>query len=362
MPNPNNDSSIQITQKSNYIPAFDGIRAIAILLVLFSHSVIYHQFNSLRNIGLNLGYTGVSIFFVLSGYLITRLLIQEEEKNGKISLKFFYIRRAFRLLPALWLYLLVVFVLWTAGLLPNHPWHSFLSSLLYIRNLIGSGHETDHIWSLSLEQQFYFLWPIVILILPNKNNRRFLIALGVILFVLFWRYYALSHNLASYGNVYVRTDFRIDSPLIGSSIALLEKIQPKHWARINTNSSISDTFLLFSTILLSCWIALQLKLGTFWWIDSTVISLIAGILIITQLSNCDSLGRKFLTLPPLLFIGKISYGIYLWQALFLGDMSSPLGFMRKYPINLILIFVAAWLSYSIVERPFLHIKNKKFHK
>jgi len=146
MPNSNNDSSIQITQKSNYIPAFDGIRAIAILLVLFSHSVIYDQFNSLRNIGLNLGYTGVSIFFVLSGYLITRLLIQEEEKNGKISLKFFYIRRAFRLLPALWLYLLVVFVLWIAGLLPNHPWHSFLTSLLYIRNLIGSGHETDHIW------------------------------------------------------------------------------------------------------------------------------------------------------------------------------------------------------------------------
>src|SRR5262245_18321747 len=147
---------------SSHVPGLDGIRALAIGLVLFSHSVIYDEFTGLRPFGLVAGYAGVAVFFVLSGYLITTLLLREEDRTGGISLILCYCRRALRLLPALWLYLFVVGAMWLAGGLPHHPWHSFLRSLFYIRNLIGRGHETDHLWSLSIEEQFYLLWPVVL--------------------------------------------------------------------------------------------------------------------------------------------------------------------------------------------------------
>ena len=348
-------------QKLSYIPALDGIRAIALLLVLFSHSVIFDQFTWLRSVGLELGYFGVSIFFVLSGYLITRLLIQEEEKTGSISLNFFYIRRAFRLLPALWLYLLAVWVLWIRGLLPGNPWYSFVTSLLYIRNLIGHGDATNHLWSLSIEEQFYFLWPIAMALFSQQNRRRFLIALIIICVVVFWRCYAITNNLATYGNLYVRTDFRFDSPLIGCGIALLERISPGLFIRFNSSPFRSDLWLLTGVMLLSCWITIQLQMGRIWGIDSTVTSLISGVLIISQIVNYDSFGKRLLTLPPLVSIGKISYGVYLWQGLFLGFQVEPLGFMRKFPINLILSFSSASISYFLVEKPLLIIKDKKFH-
>ena len=132
----------RVSPNQDHIPGLDGIRALAIGLVLFAHSVIYDTFSHLRSIGTGAGYAGVAVFFVLSGYLITTLLLREEERTGSISLRLFYLRRALRLFPALWLYLLVVSLIWFSGLLPHHPWHSFASSLLYVRNLVGRGHET----------------------------------------------------------------------------------------------------------------------------------------------------------------------------------------------------------------------------
>lgn len=348
-------------KKPSYIAALDGIRAIALLLVLFSHSVIFDQFIWLHNIGVELGSLGVCIFFVLSGYLITRSLIQEEEKTGSISLKFFYIRRALRLLPALWIYILVVWILWIRGLLPGNPWHSFVTSLLYIRNLIGHGDATNHIWSLSVEEQFYFLWPLAIIPFPQQNIRRLFIAIIVISIVVVWRYYALTNHLASYGDVYIRTDFRFDSPLIGCAIALLENIQPKVFVLFNFSPFRSDIWLFTGIILLIHWIMYDLQSGNILGINSTVTSLIAGIIIISQIVNHNSFAKRFLTLLPLVLIGKISYGVYLWQGLFLGFQAGSLGFLRKFPIDIILSFSSAVISYYLIEKPLLKIKDKNFH-
>src|SRR3954469_22872781 len=207
-------------QSGARITGFDGIRAVAIGLVLFSHSVIYDEFNSLRPVGLNAGFAGVAVFFVLSGFLITTLLLREEDRTGQISLPLFYMRRALRLFPALWLYLLVVGGICLAGGLPAHPWHSFVSSLLYIRNLVGRGHETDHLWSLSIEEQFYLLWPVALIALRRRNGARLCLALGVLAAVTVWRIYAAQTGLASDGALYTRSDFRFDAPLFGCALAL----------------------------------------------------------------------------------------------------------------------------------------------
>lgn len=173
-----------------YVSGLDGIRAVAVGLVLFSHSVIYDEFTWLEPIGLGAGYAGVALFFVLSGYLITALLLREEDRTGGISLKLFYLRRSLRLFPALWLYLLIVWMIWRVGLLPHHPWHSFVASLLYIRNLVGQGHETAHLWSLSIEEQFYLLWPLVFVAFPKRNRLRLVLALSGIFGITAWRVYA----------------------------------------------------------------------------------------------------------------------------------------------------------------------------
>lgn len=350
-----------VFQKHSYIPALDGIRAIAILLVLFSHCVIYDQFTWLHNIGKELGYLGVSIFFVLSGYLITRLLIKEEERFESISLKNFYIRRSFRLLPALWIYLLVVFFLWLKGLLPNNPWHSFVTSVLYIRNLIGHGSATDHLWSLSVEEQFYFLWPIILIIFSKQNYRRLIFVLITIFIIVAWRFYAITHNLASFGDIYIRTDFRLDSPLLGCALALIER--KNLISSLNSSPFLSDLWLVSSTFLIGCWTLIQLKFGNFWGISSTLVSLLGCILIYSQIYSPNGFGNKILASPPLVFIGKISYGLYLWQALFLYNTTlEPLGFLRVFPVNLLLTFLCGLTSYFVIEKPFLKIKDKNFHR
>lgn len=103
-------------------------------------------------------------------------------------------------------------------------------------------------------------------------------------------------------------------------------------------------------------------MGKFWGIDSTLTSLIGGIIIISQVFDYDSFGKRLLTFPPLVFIGKISYGIYLWQGLFLGFQLESLGFMRKFPVDLFLSFSSACISYFVLEKPLLLIKDQKFRK
>jgi peptidoglycan/LPS O-acetylase OafA/YrhL len=344
-----------ISPKQGYIPALDGIRAIAILLVLFSHSVIFDQFTQLHDIGLQMGYTGVSIFFVLSGYLITRSLIQEENKFGRISLKFFYIRRVLRLLPALWAYLIVAFCLWLAHLLPDNPWHSFVTSFLYIRNLIGHGNATDHLWSLSIEEQFYFLWPIIIIKFPYQNRRRLIIALIIIAIVGFWRCYAIANNYATAGDIYIRTDFRLDSPLMGCALALIER-KNVGTHKLNIGTLNSDILIVISILSISLWTFIQTSTNSLIGISSTFVSLISCLIIYSQIFTHNSRFGSILTSPILNLIGKISYGTYLWQALFLAPTSEPLGFLRIFPLNLLLCFLCGLVSYYIIEKPFLKIK------
>ncbi len=129
--------------------------------------------------------------------------------------------------------------------------------------------------------------------------------------IVVWRYYAITNNLATYGYTCIRTDFRFDSPLIGCTIVLLERIKTRLFMRFNSSPFHSDLCLLTATILLIGWIYIQLEIGKLLGVDSTVTSLIAGIFIISQIFNYNNLGKRFFTVSPLVSIGKISYGVYL---------------------------------------------------
>ena len=356
----NAEANEQVRYRPGYIPGLDGIRALSIGLVLFSHSVILDESTYLHKYGHEAGYTGVAVFFVLSGYLITTLLLREENRNGSISLGQFYLRRALRLFPVLWLYLLVIVTLRLAGGLSEHPWSGLLSSFLYIRNITGSGHETDHLWSLSLEEQFYLLWPLVLVCLPHRDKTRLIVAACGLSAVTAWRAYATRNGLASYVELYKRSDFRLDAPLFGCILALLQQVAPStiHWTNSSPRRSSILTVAGIATWI--AWVGFGLDRSTPYIAHSTVVCLLGIPLILSQV-GVQSYVSRWLAWSPLVAIGQISYGLYLWHGLFMGPLVNGFQHIRVFPAGLISTFIVAATSYRLLELPLLRLKDRRLH-
>ncbi|MEK7292885.1 MAG: acyltransferase, partial [Actinomycetota bacterium] len=180
-----------------YLPSLDGLRAIAVIAV-----IIYHA-----NKGwLGGGFLGVEVFFVISGYLITTLLVTESSNTGRVDLKAFWLRRARRLLPALWTLLLLVIVYCSLferdalGTLRGDVIGSLVYAFNWFQIWVGSSYFSAfgfvplrHLWSLAVEEQFYFVWPLVMLVLL-KGGRRYLHSIG---FLFLFTSVAISFYVAS---------------------------------------------------------------------------------------------------------------------------------------------------------------------
>ena len=139
-----------------HFPQLDGLRGASIALVLIGHLDYATPVPQMRE---SLSGLGVLLFFVLSGFLITGLLCQEEREHGRISIANFYINRILRIFPAYYFFLLAVTILMACRLITDVPWYTVGVCALYLRNIFGRGDSLTHIWSLSLEEQFYAIWP-----------------------------------------------------------------------------------------------------------------------------------------------------------------------------------------------------------
>ena len=352
-----NPSGNRDRAQGGHLVQLDGIRGIAILLVLVGHHGI-HTYRTAEPFerSVDFGYLGVTLFFVLRGYLITRLLILEENRSGTVSLKRFYARRALRLFPALWLYLLVVAGLTWAGALVGNPWTSFVASLLYIRNIVGQGHETNHLWSLSLEEQFYFVWPVLFCLLPLRNRARLAWAIAGIVVVFAWRTLAERYGLARIDVIFRRSDFRFDSPLFGCGLALVEALYPQSLAILNRTLVRRTVFGLGSVLIWYLWTSFDPS--PLRWVEFSLFAALSAVFIGSQLGPSRRSRRRLLSWRPLAGLGTISYGVYLWHQLFFGPTNESLGILRSFPWNILATFVAAGLSYVLLERPLLRLKDR----
>lgn len=205
------------------IPSLDGLRAIAVLIVVVSHA----GFNDIVPGGL-----GVTIFFFLSGYLITTLLVDERNRAGGIAVRHFYLRRAYRLLPSLFVTLLVAYGLVGLGLLGGGAsWDGLASQVFYFANyhqiFFDAGNEvpagTGILWSLAVEEHFYIVYPLIMaLALRLTNARRVLIVAGIVLCAaaLLWRYWLVTQSGVPEVRTYYGSDTRFDSILFGALLAL----------------------------------------------------------------------------------------------------------------------------------------------
>lgn len=342
------------------IPSLYGLRALSVLLVINHHLSVQHNWFQ-SSFGLKWltfefikdGQIGVTIFFVISGFLITTLLIQEERTNQEISLKKFYIRRSLRIFPAYYFLLLVYFLLQSVQYL-HIPFDAWLTALTYTKYLNwDSDWYTAHAWSLSIEEQFYIFWPIVFKYL---RNHRILIATLVSLASPSIRLLSFFYANDLFNDLTIFT--RVDAISIGCLLAIFQKRiitgVSKYWKVL----FIASLFLLFSMRYIMVVLSRfgigginPMLLGSF---GTITIFLICFIL----LYSCFGPKRiwyYFLNSKPMVFLGKISYSLYLWQQLFLIKTNWAI---NQLPYSILYIFIMSIFSFYLIEKPFNVLKSR----
>ncbi len=340
------------------IPTLDGWRAVAIAAVLVSHgfNLAESPSRSMRAVSYaagHLGALGVALFFAISAYLITTLLLEERDASGFVSLKAFYIRRAFRILPPAFLYLLA---LWLVGKpLANGE---IASAALFFSNYWPHRQWfTQHFWSLSMEEHFYFLWPVALVWL---QPRRAVIAAGILITtVTVWRPWSLSH-LSTTLPALQRTDMRVDAFLYAAVLAAAMHSQ----YRERVESWLRPWWVLVGIIVsLAATVAWGAAGSAPSIITLAQSALLPLLLVATNLARGSALYR-FLESVPVAWMGRISYGLYLWQQLFLVSRSArtPGAAVIAFIPQVLVVFAAAIASYYLLERPLRQYGRKVANK
>ncbi len=347
------------------IGSLDGLRSIAILLVLAGHCCDnYFRSDGIPNwveeiIG-NSSF-GVRLFFVLSGFLITSLLIKERQATGRVSLARFYLRRTLRIFPAFYLYVGTILLLTVFGVLKISG-SQFLAAMTYTWNYNGLWihHGTvegswflGHLWTLALEEQFYLCWPLLFILIPFFSLRWIPVVAALTLpMVRIVTYYAVPEWRGYLGMMFHTA---IDSILIGCGFAI--------WTgSLSTPKVLRSLKSLLPLILLIPLVVSPLLRARFGGAYSvtlgmTMDALCVGSLLILLINQSAGKGlTTLLTASPLQWLGRLSYSLYLWQQLFLTNLNYT--WTGYFPISLVAALVAACLSYYLVETPLMRFKNR----
>lgn len=384
--------------KSRYIPALDGLRTLAVVAV-----VLYH---------LNLtwaqgGLLGVTIFFVLSGYLITRLLLNEIAKTGRIDLKSFWIRRIRRLFPAVVTVVVVTCALCTVfnhvmltkmrpDILPSllffNNWWQIMQDVSYF-NALGDPSPLTHFWSLAIEEQFYLIWPpllfaMVSMHVSKPNTRRVVLGLAAVSALAMM---VLYNPATDPSRVYYGTDTRVFSLLLGAWMAFipdrdlaparlvrhlgLDRLagaakhgksksdtaeaattKPSELARFWSSPASIDLMGVVGLVGLAAMVALTNGYTAFQYRGGTLLCSILTLMVIAACVQPQGMVARALAAEPLVWIGKRSYSIYLWHYPLLLLMNPAANINDTpwwhYILQVLLVVAVAECSYRFIETPF----------
>ena len=363
--------------KSKYLPSIDSLRALAVLAV-----IIYHvDVNYLPG-----GFLGVDLFFVLSGYLISSLIIKEFRKTGTVNLYNFYIRRARRLLPAVYFMItvgLVVMVLFNEvllrkshldaifGYIYSSNWWYIFHKLDYFDSF-GAQSPFKHLWSLAIEEQFYMIFPLLFLLVNRKKkskdgtyklNKNFLyVVLGLILASLIA--HILLFDINNISRIYFGTDTRAFSLLVGVVGAILYPMERLHAKVTPQQNMIYSVVSLVSIATLITVMIYTSEYNTLLYRGGFLLVAILGLIVIISSGKQHTLMSRLLSFKPVVFIGKISYSLYLWHfpVLVLTTPVSEIGNPNIIFVILrvVLTFVLATASYMFVETPIRKLGFKNY--
>jgi len=357
---PSRDSSL------GYRPALDGIRAVAVLAVIAYHFGYRHAQG---------GFLGVDIFFVLSGYLITSLLLAEHARTGKINLVAFWYRRAKRLLPALFLMLVVVAIwigayaspfelilrredlIWT--LFYGANWHFIASGQDYFAQY-ASVSPLRHTWSLAIEEQFYLAWPLLVAAALWLGRRRTAVVAGLCIAVVAGSALAMAllYDPGDPSRAYYGTDARMHELLVGALLAVLVREYPGRRLMARSSRAAPAVAVTAGLVLLGAFTLLSDTDPLYYRGLSLTLSLAAAALVWAVEIAPRSWPARLLALRPFAWIGQISYGLYLWHwpvVLAITSASDP---FRLLPSSvslscerLLITFAVATCSFYLLEQP-----------
>ena len=345
-------TSIPEILQPSHLPGLDGLRGLSIIIVVLGH-LIWAD-----NLKFFIGYFGVDIFFVISGFLITTLLLKEKVKTGAISLKNFYLRRVLRIMPLAYLYLLTLVIL-NAIFKLNITSGSFTTAALYLKNIPFKNSQdwyTGHFWSLSIEEQFYLMFPVLLVLYKNKYV---FIVISIILLIKISEFVAFNSNITEsnkllhyvvFGIVDIFGNGTIEI-LIGSLTSLLLFKQIIKFDRIRVNYWISSIILVGAFFI-----------NAFFYeniLTSIIFSVGISFVILNNLYRRNFLGLIFNN-TLLVKIGILSYSIYIWQQLFTlyQPWTKSFNYSDSIILNLVALGIVVFLSYYLFERYFLKMKNK----
>jgi peptidoglycan/LPS O-acetylase OafA/YrhL len=352
---PGQNAPVDRGTRMQHQPALDGLRGAAVAGVLLYHA------GHLRG-----GYLGVDAFFVLSGFLITSLLLIERDRSGTVALGAFWARRARRLLPALLAVLAFVALyaaviassteratirgdaLATLGYVAN--WHAIFSGNDYWA-LFRSPSPLEHTWSLAIEEQFYLLWPLLLVAVAATPKRVLALAGGLAIASFAWM--QLLYDPASPSRVYYGTDTRLASILIGAALAA--------WAAMRgpVRRATSRAVLEFAA-----WASVVVLIGAWTTINGSSSRLYRGGLLLTAVAVAcviaaavhprRGLTSRVLSFRPLCALGLISYGVYLWHwplYVWLDERRTHLDGWTLVAVRVAVTLLVATASYFLLERP-----------
>lgn len=348
------------------IPSLDGLRGTAIGLVIFGHACATHLAPAFldRPFLTSLGNVGVRLFFVISGFLITTLLMRDIEQHGQIRLTTFYVRRTLRIFPAVFFYIGVIWLLHLAGVIDLTY---KLGSRQYVESAVPDlihaitftqnyNHDYNwyfnHLWSLSVEEQFYLLWPFTLFFL--RARRSFIVGLIILLAAP-----AIRGAMFLFGSgpeIAMSREFQAvaDALATGCVFALMHN-------RLSENASyvrfIRRWAIPVAIVLVACGYGIALVSRPLAYVFGGTFANIGMVLLLQNIiRHPENFVGRICNFKLLAWIGVLSYSLYLWQQPFLYFGSTA--WVCSFPQNIFFSFAAAIASYFVIEKPFLRLKER----
>lgn len=334
------------------IPSLDGIRCVAVLLVMLTHAAQtrgFPKWGPLDAIAHH-GSVGVEVFFVVSGFLITTLLLRELDRSRTVDLWQFYVRRSFRILPAYFVLLGVVAVLQAIGCV-RLELRDWVAAWTYTMNFLWRpAWEVGHVWSLSIEEHFYILWPVVMLALGSRCAIR--AACGCLAACFFSRWIVLLWFPESTPMAELWTFTRLDTIALGCLLALVARNGAARQLldRLTSPMATAAVWIVLCGSLSLSWSG-KYSVGFGFSVNAACIAL----LLWGVVRRPRTWFGRLLNHPWLGAVGVRSYSLYLWQQLFLNPVQSA--WVCTFPQNAIVAVLAGCLSYWLIEQPFLSLKG-----
>ncbi|HEX8849225.1 MAG TPA: acyltransferase [Gemmatimonadaceae bacterium] len=349
---PDTSSAPKTPAENGRIPSLDGLRAVSIGLVLLSHATMGPPLNSGPGAILSQGALGVSVFFVISGFLITGLLLREMDTTGTISLRRFYLRRTLRIFPAYYVFIGVMALLAWLGVLHFAP-ENLVAAATYTANYCFGCQSRDawflgHTWSLSVEEQFYLLWPLLLVVAGRRRGG--IIAAAWLLVAPLLRL----HWLASGGDTFL-TRFELVSDAIATGCLLAIHRPLLHaspaYVRFRDRVGIWSAVVAFGAAALAVHPSV-LPSRLYVLVAPTVEYLAIALFLDHVVAGPSTVVSRALNRPIMIWIGGLSYSLYLWQQFFITAAWAPMY------LSLPAIVLVAYASWTLVERPALAFRAR----